>query len=204
MFWIKVFDTIVPCFCFSFFQPKTYPSWQEEVYEYTCSSPKLVDALIQGVSVSILAYGATGQSIQSHTTVNIVEKPQRVRLPKIMMKSLNAVRKRKWGVCRYVKVHVHNFATQSSHSVDLAGWQAKMASIECWIPWRYAHKPHCRLGEFVWKESWFPFVQELGIMQVFLGLRSKNCFRATFYSRLEAFENITILYNHKRQKKDIN
>ena len=28
----------------------------------------------------------------------------------------------------------HEFATQSSHSVDLAGWQAKMASIEIWIP----------------------------------------------------------------------
>ena len=25
-----------------------------------------------------------------------------------------------------------DFATQSSHSVDLAGWQAKMASIEVW------------------------------------------------------------------------
>ena len=28
----------------------------------------------------------------------------------------------------------HNFGWQSSHSVDLAGWQAKMASIEIWIP----------------------------------------------------------------------
>ena len=26
-----------------------------------------------------------------------------------------------------------------SHSVDRAGWQAKMASIELWIQWRYAH-----------------------------------------------------------------
>ena len=34
----------------------------------------------------------------------------------------------------------HHFATQSSHSVDLAGWQAKIASIESWIPWRNAHK----------------------------------------------------------------
>ena len=33
-------------------------------------------------------------------------------------------------------------ATQSSHSVDRAGWQAKMASIEFWIPWRDAHKHH--------------------------------------------------------------
>ena len=35
----------------------------------------------------------------------------------------------------------HDFATQSSLSVDRAGWQAKMASIEFWIPWRSAHKP---------------------------------------------------------------
>ena len=36
----------------------------------------------------------------------------------------------------------HEFGWQSSHSVDLAGWQAKMASIEVWIPWRNAHRPH--------------------------------------------------------------
>ena len=36
----------------------------------------------------------------------------------------------------------HDFGWQSSHSVDLAGWQAKMASNEIWIPWRNAHKPH--------------------------------------------------------------
>ena len=43
----------------------------------------------------------------------------------------------------------HDFGWQSSHSVDLAGWQAKMASIEIWIPWRNAHKPH-------WSEcTWF-------------------------------------------------
>ena len=36
----------------------------------------------------------------------------------------------------------HDFQWQSSHSVDLAGWQAKMASIEIWILWRNAHKPH--------------------------------------------------------------
>ena len=28
----------------------------------------------------------------------------------------------------------HDFGWQSSHSVDLTGWQAKMASIEFWIP----------------------------------------------------------------------
>ena len=37
----------------------------------------------------------------------------------------------------------HDFGWQSSHSVDHAGWQAKMAFIEIWIPWRNAHKQHC-------------------------------------------------------------
>ena len=36
----------------------------------------------------------------------------------------------------------HQIATQSSHFVDRDGWQAKMASIEFWIPWRNAHAPH--------------------------------------------------------------
>ena len=35
----------------------------------------------------------------------------------------------------------HDFGWQSSHSVDLAGWLAKMACIESWIPRRDAHKP---------------------------------------------------------------
>ena len=38
----------------------------------------------------------------------------------------------------------HDFGWQSSHSLDLAGWQAKMASIEIWIPQHNAHKPHSR------------------------------------------------------------
>ena len=43
-----------------------------------------------------------------------------------------------------VRIHhsSHHFATQPSHSVDRAGWQAKMASIEFWIPWCSAHRPH--------------------------------------------------------------
>ena len=45
------------------------------------------------------------------------------------------------GSCRPVRIH--HFATQSIHSVDRAGWQAKMASIEFWIPWRNVHRPHC-------------------------------------------------------------
>ena len=66
------------------------------------------------------------------------------------------VRERRNGVCHIerrkvfplqtgpVRIHhsAHDLATQSSHSVDRAGWQAKMASIEFWIPWRNAHKPH--------------------------------------------------------------
>ena len=35
-----------------------------------------------------------------------------------------------------------HFSTQSSHSVDGAEWQAKMASINFCIPWRNAHGPH--------------------------------------------------------------
>ena len=40
----------------------------------------------------------------------------------------------KLGLCTYVIVHT-NFAIQSSHFVDIAGWLAKMASIdhELWI-----------------------------------------------------------------------
>ena len=40
------------------------------------------------------------------------------------------------------RYNTHNFGWQSSHSVDLVGWQAKMATIEIWIPWSYAHKPN--------------------------------------------------------------
>ena len=42
----------------------------------------------------------------------------------------------------WIRHSSHDFGWQSSHSVDLAGWQAKMASIEIWIPWRNAHKSH--------------------------------------------------------------
>ena len=49
-----------------------------------------------------------------------------------------------YGGC-VVRHRSHHFATQSSHFVDRAGWQAKMASIEFWIPWRNAHGPHSSL-----------------------------------------------------------
>ena len=55
----------------------------------------------------------------------------------------------------------HHFGWQSSHSVDRAGWQAKMASIEFWIPWRNAHKhnsrPNKRLS-MLWRFSKQSFV----------------------------------------------
>ena len=35
-----------------------------------------------------------------------------------------------------------NSATQSSHCVDGAGWQDKVASIEIWMQWHNAHSPH--------------------------------------------------------------
>ena len=39
-----------------------------------------------------------------------------------------------YGACAKRHNSSHSFATQSSHSVELAGWQAKMASIEIRIP----------------------------------------------------------------------
>ena len=49
----------------------------------------------------------------------------------------------------------HHFATQSSHCVDRAGWQAKIASIEFWIPWHNAHT-HTSWTSIRWKreKSW--------------------------------------------------
>ena len=48
----------------------------------------------------------------------------------------------------HVRIHVryssHDFAiSASSQSLDLTGWQAKMASVELWlwIPWRNAQSP---------------------------------------------------------------
>ena len=40
----------------------------------------------------------------------------------------------------------HEIATQPSHSVDRAGWQTKMASIE--LPWRNVHRLHCTGSPF--------------------------------------------------------
>ena len=73
-----------------------------------------------------------------------------------------------------VRIHhsSHDFGWQSSQSVDLAGWQAKMASIEIWIPWRNAHKPHLCLN-FVQTQIG-PFVDGDGSPQC-LPLRIEHC-----------------------------
>ena len=47
----------------------------------------------------------------------------------------------------YIRHSIREIATQSSQSVEGAGWQAKMASIEPWIQWRNAHDTHwCRFA----------------------------------------------------------
>ena len=54
---------------------------------------------------------------------NGVERQFNIDRAQVWLTSFNG------GLCEYVIVH-SDFATQSSYSVDLAGWQAKMASIE--------------------------------------------------------------------------
>ena len=51
----------------------------------------------------------------------------------------------KWGLCAYVIAHT--ILPLSSHFVNRAGWQAKMDSIEFWIPWcnTHAHFPLARV-----------------------------------------------------------
>ena len=39
----------------------------------------------------------------------------------------------------------HSIRENASHSVDTAGWQAKMVSIELWIQWCNAYGPHLTL-----------------------------------------------------------
>ena len=46
----------------------------------------------------------------------------------------------------------HHFATQSSHSVDRAGQQAEMATIEFWKPWCNVHRPYS-LSFFFFNEN---------------------------------------------------
>ena len=57
-----------------------------------------------------------------------------------LIKEIKAIWKERMGLVR-TRDSSHHFATQSSHLVDRAGWQAKMASIEFWRPWHNADKP---------------------------------------------------------------
>ena len=65
----------------------------------------------------------------------------------------------------------HEIATQSSHSVDRAVWQAKMASSEFWIPWGNAHglplHIHLRFCLAIW-ENICPFPLSWPILPVLL------------------------------------
>ena len=60
---------------------------------------------------------------QKSTRARNSEKEERKR--EIILKEMGPVR---------IRPSSHDFGWQSSHSADLAGWQAKMASIEIWIP----------------------------------------------------------------------
>ena len=71
----------------------------------------------------------------------------------------------------------HQFASQPSHFVGRTGWQAKMASIEMWTPWRNAHGPQCvwRLGHDSWHRSNFSGkVESHSDMHTYL-CQSKEC-----------------------------
>ena len=73
----------------------------------------------------------------------------------------------------------HDFGWQSSHSVDLTGWQAKMASIAFWIPWRNAHTPHFNLITCASRARMcckYPFLT----FYLFLHLQSLNWKRSSF------------------------
>ena len=50
-------------------------------------------------------------------------------------RSLSGTNQKREGCMGPVRIRhrSHDFGWQSSHSVDRAGWQAKMASIEIWI-----------------------------------------------------------------------
>ena len=57
----------------------------------------------------------------------------------------------------------HDLGWQSSHSVDLAGWQAKKAFIEIWMTWRNAHTPH----SLFLCTSWYTRVIETFLFEFF-------------------------------------
>ena len=51
------------------------------------------------------------------------------------------------GACLH---YSREIGTKSRHSVDRAGWQAKMATIEFWMQWRNANSPHCNTADNDW------------------------------------------------------
>ena len=53
----------------------------------------------------------------------------------------------------WIRHSPHEIATQSSHFVDRAGWQAKMASIGFWILWRSAYWTH--FSKKTTQQNWF-------------------------------------------------
>ena len=56
-------------------------------------------------------------------------------------RKIQRVRGEQWGLCDYIILRTI-LGGSPVISGDLARWQAKMASIEIWIPWRNAYKPH--------------------------------------------------------------
>ena len=51
-----------------------------------------------------------------------------------------------WMGSMRIRLSSHEFATQSSHSVNRAGWQANMSSLENWIRWRNVQRPDWKQG----------------------------------------------------------
>ena len=94
---------------------------------------------------------ALSKSSQTHK-INEVKKKKRnqsktVRLRRKSLKATDTGKSLSFDIysCTMGPVRIrhssHDFGWQSSHSVDRAGWQAKMDSIEIWMPWRDAHWP---------------------------------------------------------------
>ena len=95
----------------------------------------------------------------------------------------------------------HNFGWQPSHAVDLAGWQAKMASIEIWIPWRNAHKPHSlfsssTLTGFECLASLSRPVVSIELSLVFEGFERKN--KLILFLNLVVFTDVQCFCRHRR------
>ena len=85
-----------------------------------------VHALYKGTGAMCLSVACTGVY---YSLVGLGKGQTEV----LKTRKMGPVRKRHYS---------HLFATQSSHFVDRAGWQAKMASIGFWTPCRDARKPH--------------------------------------------------------------